>query len=221
MAEVYTSAVQRLLDLPEVFTGSDLTVKFQWTSATASTYLAKWRRANLVRSLGGRSDVHMNLLRNRGVSVEVALRRAYPRAIKVGVDVLRQAGWTTQLPSAVDVAIPQSSVPHALEGFVLSRRPERWYTSVFPGVEKVLSGIDQLKPAWALADMMARARDGRVVGAWLLDPEDLDMDSAFSDKEMKKALAQWGLGVADAATYEDFFEAWSATRNKANKTALQ
>lgn len=212
MGEVYVSAMQRLLDLPEVFTGSDLTVRFQWTSATASTYLAKWRRAGLVRSLGGRSDVHMNLVRNREVSPEVALRRAYPRAIKVGVDVLRQAGWTTQVPHAVDVAIPQSSVPHVLDGFVLSRRSERWYASVLPGVDKVLSGIDQLRPAWALADMMARARDGRVVGAWMMDPEDLDMDSVFSDKEMKKALANLGLNVADAEAYEIFFEAWSAAR---------
>lgn len=212
MGEVYISAVHRLLDLPEVFTGSDLTVKFQWTSAIASTYLAKWRRAGLVRSLGGRSDVHMNLVRNRELSPDVALRRAYPRAIKVGVDVLRQAGWTTQIPSAVDVAIPRSSAPHMLDGFVLSQRPERWYASVMPGVDKVVRGIDQLRPAWALADMMARARDGRVVAAWLLDPEDLDMDSAFSDKEMKQALAVWGLEVANAEAYENFFEAWSAAR---------
>ena len=212
MAEVYTSAVQRLLELPEVFTGSDLTIKFQWTSGTASTYLAKWRRANLVRSLGGRSDVHMNLVRNREVSAEVALRRAYPRAIKVGVDVLRQAGWTTQIPSAVDVAIPRSSVPHAVDGFVLSRRPERWYALVMPGVDKVTSGLDQLKPAWAFVDMVARARDGRVAGAWLIDPEDLDMDSVFSDNEMKKALLHWGFGTMNPAAYEALFETWSATK---------
>lgn len=212
MAEVYISAVQRLLDLPEVFTGSDLTVKFQWTSATASTYLAKWRRAGLVRSLGGRSDVHMNLVRNRELNPEVALRRAYPRAIKVGVDVLRQAGWTTQIPSAVDVAIPQSSVPHVVDGFVLSRRPERWYALVMPGVDKVNRGIDQLRPAWALVDMMARAGDRRVAGAWLIDPEDLDVDSAFSDKEMKNALLRWGLGAMNPAAYEALFETWSATK---------
>ncbi len=218
MGEVYTSAVQRLLDLPEVFTGSDLTIRFHWTSTTASTYLAKWRRAGLVRSLGGRTDVHMNLVRNRELSPEVALRRAYPRAIKVGVDVLRQAGWTTQLPSFVDVAIPSSSATHVLDGFLLSRRPERWYALVIPGVDKVLSGIDQLRPAWALADMMARARDGRVVGAWLMDPEDLDLDSAFSDKEMKKALANWGLEVADAKAYEALFEDWlTAKKNRSQK----
>ena len=208
MSEVYVSAVQRLLDLPEVFTGGDLTVKFQWKSATASTYLALWRRAGLVRSLGGRSDVHMNLVRNRAVSTEVALRRVYPRAIKVGVDVLRQAGWTTQFPASVEMALPQSSVPHAVDGFVLSRRAERWYAAVAPGVERVTSGIDQLKPAWALADMLARTRDGRVRGAWLIDPEDLDMESAFADKELPKALAQWGLGVMDATGYEGFYEGW-------------
>lgn len=200
--------MQRLLDLPEVFTGGDLTVKFQWKSATASTYLAQWRRAGLVRSLGGRSDVHMNLVRNRVVSTEVALRRAYPRAIKVGVDVLRQAGWTTQIPTTVEVAIPQSSAPHSVDGFVLGRRSERWYAAVAPGIERVASGIDQLKPAWALADMLARTRDGRVRGAWLIDPEDLDIDSAFADKEMPKALAQLGLDAMDGAGYEALYGAW-------------
>lgn len=212
MSEVYISAVQRLLDLPEVFTGGDLTIKFQWKSATASTYLAQWRRAGLVRSLGGRSDVHMNLVRNRAVSTEVALRRAYPRAIKVGVDVLRQAGWTTQIPTTVEVAIPQSSAPHSVDGFVLSRRSERWYAAVAPGIERVASGIDQLKPAWALADMLARTRDGRVRGAWLIDPEDLDIDSAFADKEMPKALAQLGLDAMDGARYEALYGAWRTVK---------
>lgn len=49
---------------------------FGWSSRTASTYLANWRRAGLVPSLGGRSDVHMNLVRNPIANPEGALRSA-------------------------------------------------------------------------------------------------------------------------------------------------
>ena len=37
---IYTSAMNRLVATPEIFTGGDLTVLFGWTSAICSTYLA-------------------------------------------------------------------------------------------------------------------------------------------------------------------------------------
>ena len=208
----YTSATQRLSTLPEVFTGSDLTIVFGWKSAVASTYLALWRKAGLVKSLGGRSDVHMNLVQNRGVNPEQALRRAYPRAIKVGVDVLRQAGWTTQIPSVVDVAIPKASGLHAVEGFHLRHRSDKWFEAVSSGVQKVTLGIDQLQPTWALADMLARAQDRRVQEAWLLDPDDLDLDAVFEDKSLPQAMAALGVAVHGPEDYEGLYAAWMGTK---------
>jgi hypothetical protein len=64
---IYTSAISRLGTLPEVFTGSNVTVLMGWKSGICSSYLAQWRKAGLIKSLGGRSDVHMNLVRNRQV----------------------------------------------------------------------------------------------------------------------------------------------------------
>ena len=175
----YTSAIERLRVLPEVFTGSELTVLFGWKSTIASSYLANWRKAGLVKSLGKRSDVHMNLVRNPRVNPELALRRAFPQAILVGVDRLRAAGWTTQIPTLPEVAIALSSSRYSIDGFALTVRPEKWFQTVKPGVEKVADGIDRLQPAWALADMVSRAQDRRVRHAWLLDPDDLDLRSAF------------------------------------------
>lgn len=208
-----TSAVQRLSALPEVFTGSDLTILFGWKSAVASTYLALWRKAGLVKSLGGRADVHMNLVQNRRVNPEQALRRAYPRAVKVGVDVLRQAGWTTQIPSAVDVAIPTASGLHAIEGFHLRHRSNKWFESVSTGTLKATLGIDQLQPPWALADMLARAQDRRVLDAWLPDPDDLDMDAVFADKGLAQAMAALGVSMKEAGDYEVIHAAWSSARH--------
>ena len=175
----YTSAIERLRVTPEVFTGSELTVLFGWKSAIASSYLANWRKAGLVKSLGGRSDIHMNLVRNPHINPELALRRAFPLAIMVGVDRLRAAGWTTQIPTLPEVAIALTSSRYSIDGFALTVRPEKWFQTVKPGVEKVAGGIDRLRPAWALADMINRAQDRRVRHAWLLDPDDLDLNSVL------------------------------------------
>lgn len=189
----YTSAAKRLGSLPEIFTGSDLTVLFGWTSQTASTYLANWRRAGQVKSLGGRSDVHMNLVKNRNANPELALMRVFPLAIKLGGDVLREAGWTTQIPQLLQVAVPQPGPVYAVTGFELTPRPVSWFRRVEPGILRAPGNIHRLQPAWALADMIARARDARVRNAWLLDPDDLDLAAARTDPFMPGALAAFGL----------------------------
>lgn len=195
--KTYTSASKRLEALPEIFTGSDLTMLYGWRSQIASTYLANWRKAGLVRSLGGRSDVHMNLVRNRHVNLEVALRRVFPLATKVGVDILREAGWTNQIPSLPEVAVPQPGPIYAVVGFALTGRPHKWFTKVAPGVQHVNDGLTRLKPAWALVDMVARALDKRVRHAWLLAPDDLDLGEAREDEALPAALAAFGVEEHD------------------------
>lgn len=189
----YISASKRLAELPEVFTGSDLTVLFGWTSAVCSTYLANWRKAGLIQPLGGRSDVHMNLVRNRQCNPLAALRRAFPRAVLLGVDRLREAGWTTQIPTRLEVALPVGSPRYSLPGFDLSTRSDKWFDRVAPGLDRSPNGIDSLRPAWALADMLARAHDKRIRTAWLLAPDDLDLASARRDKSVAAALQAFDL----------------------------
>lgn len=213
---IYTSALDRLAAIPVVFTGGDLTVLFGWTSAICSSYLAVWRKAGLIKSLGGRSDVHMNLLLNRDANPEAALRRAFPTAIKVGVDILREAGWTTQIPTLIEVAIPRSSSLYALADFAISTRTEKWFRRVAPGTERLSSGIDRLKPAWALADMIDRAYDRRVRGAMLLDPEDLDLECVRRDLATTPALQAFGLtknGLDDAG-YAQLYDKFKARQRE-------
>ena len=52
-ARKYTSAIDRLRQLPAIFVGTDLTLRFGWSPAAASVYLSQWRKSQLVRSLGG------------------------------------------------------------------------------------------------------------------------------------------------------------------------
>lgn len=192
----YTSAIERLRAVPEVFTGSELTVLFGWKSTIASSYLANWRRAGLIKSLGGRADVHMNLVRNPQINPERALRRAFPIAIKVGVDRLRAAGWTTQIAARPEVAIAPDSTRFAVEGFDLTTRSTKWFQTVRPGIDQAPDGLDCLRPVWALADMISRAQDKRVRHAWLPDPEDLDLPSTLdqaAQKDMHAAQLAFGL----------------------------
>jgi len=218
----YTSAIERLVGLPEVFTGGDLTVLFGWKSGIASTYLANWRRAGLVKSLGGRSDVHMNLVRNRQVNPELALRRAYPQAIKLGVDVLREAGWTTQIPTLTEVAVPASSASYALDGFEITTRTAKWFARVAPGIETVAQGVNRLRSPWALADMIARAQDARVRGAWLLDPEDIDLAAVREDADTLQALGAFGLRAdcAGDAGYAKLYDAFRTARHNPDRVRI-
>ena len=189
----YTSSFDRLRALPEVFSGRELTIRFGWKSAMASNYLANWKRAGLVQALGGRSDVYLNRVRNPQVNPEVAMRRAFPGAIKIGVDVLRSAGWTTQIPATPEVAVSAKTTWYAVNGFELTARSPAWFQAVRAGVEHAADGLDRLAPEWALADMIARARDKRVRKAWLLDPEDLAINRVVETKGLPKALASLGL----------------------------
>lgn len=192
----YTSAIARLRVLPEIFTGAELTVLFGWKSSIASSYLAQWRKAGLVKSLGGRADVHMNLLRSPQANPEKALRRVFPTAVKVGVDRLRAAGWTTQIAARPEIAIPPSSSRYSVENFELVTRPAQWFQTVKPGTDQAADGLDSLRPAWALADMVSRAQDRRVRNAWLPDPEDIDLpapDAAKAQQDLQTAWHAFGL----------------------------
>lgn len=193
MTQTYISATRRLNELAEVFTGRDLTVKFQWSAVTASTYLANWRKAGLIRSLGGHSDVHLNLVKNCTPNLEAALRRALPEACKIGVDVLREAGWTTQIVAQPEVAILPGSPSYKLADFQLVVRSAAWFARIAPGMLDQDNAAKRIVPAWALADMLARASDRRVRKAWLLAPDDLDLTAAQQAPQMRAALAAFDL----------------------------
>ena len=208
MPATYVSSVQRLRDLPAVFSGRDLTVRFQWPSATASQYLANWRKAGLIRALGGHSDAFMNLIVAPQPDVEQALLRALPEAVRIGADVLREAGWTTQIHRMPDIVVPLSSPRYKLADFTVQTRAARWFARVKPGLADAGQGVARLSPAWALADMMDRYLDRRVKGAWLLAPDDLELDEAAQAEGAQAALNAFGLDPASltAAGYARVYD---------------
>lgn len=212
----YTSAFSRLSELPEVFTGRDLALKYTWGQQMVSTYLSNWRKAGLIRSLGGHSDVHLNLVATKHPNVDVAVMRVWPLALRVGADVLREAGWTTQIPSAPELVIPADSRLFRVDGFTVTSRSATWFDKVRNAREQAPNAIPRLLPIWALADMIDRAMDRRLKSTWLLAPDDLDLSEAAQARDAGKALSAFGLSstVLTCSGYEqlydDFFSGQSA-----------
>jgi hypothetical protein len=193
------SAIERLQQLPPLFRGPDLTVRFQWTSKTASQYLYLWKRRELVQPLGGHSDVFANRLVEPNPNWEAAVMLAMPTATIVGIECLRRAGWITQVPSRPEVAVDATQPVYATDMFeVVSRRPS-WFTAIAGATESRAADADRsapvLRPAWALADMLQRAD----WGACGLQPDDID----------------WGVvGEADRSDLRQACDAFDLSQSK-------
>lgn len=184
------SAVERLLGLPEVFRGSELSARFSWTSKTTSQYLYLWRQRGLVSPLGGHSDVFVNTLVCRENRWGQALQMAMPSAIVMGLEALRAAGWITQVPRLPTVAVNRKDPVYATDRFEVCARSPAWFDTVRPGVMAV-QPLPVLHPAWALADLLHDSGWGECG----LTPDDIDtwMLSALDHQEWKAAALAFGL----------------------------
>jgi len=187
-----TSAIVRLQSLPPVFRGSDLTIRFQWTSKAASQYLYLWKRRGLVLGLGGHSDAYANLLMNPTPDWGKAVMAAMPSAVIIGIEALRQAGWTTQVPHRPTVAVNAKQGVFGIEPFEIAARAPKWFESASAGIqgERAL-GLPTLRPAWALADMLRTQGWGQCG----LRPDDIEWDQVGDSDEAdwQAACAAFGL----------------------------
>lgn len=194
------SAYERLAALPAVFRGTDLTVRFQWTSKTASHYLYLWKKRGLVSGLGGHSDVFANLVVSREADWEAGLRLAMPSAVRVGVDVLRRAGWTTQIPFLPSVAVNNAEATYQVDHFHVVPRPPGWFKVLAPGIQRPdPRGLAALAPSWALAEMIR----SEGWGACGLAPDDIYWDQVTDQDRIEWEAACDQLGLGDLAMNPD------------------
>jgi len=187
-----TSAIARLQSLPPLFRGSDLTIRFQWTSKTASQYLYLWKQRGLVQGLGGHSDVYANLLTNPAPDWGKATMIAMPTAVTIGIEALRQAGWTTQVPRRPVVAVNARQGVFSIEPFEIAPCEPKWFESVGAGVAgDRAAGLPALRPAWALAHMLRTEGWGQC-GLW---PDDIEWDQIGDrdEADWQAACAAFGL----------------------------
>jgi len=188
------SAIERLRSLPPVFRGSDLTVRFRWTSKTASQYLYLWKRRGLVDALGGQSDVFVNLLANPRPDWGKALLAAMPSAVVIGIEPLRLSGWTTQIPHRPSVAVNARQPVFKTEKFEVNSRDSAWFDTVRGGVSGDKNiGLPSLSPAWALADMLRESG----WGACGLFPDDIEWSEIGQADEDQWEAARKAFGLPE------------------------
>lgn len=180
------STTRRLQQLPDTFRGTDLTVRFGWSSAAASQYLLRWKRAGLVAPFGGHSDVFANLLRRDTLDWRQATRLAYPSGVLVGLEVLRGAGWITQIPSQPTIALPPRTPRYATPHVTIATRTRRWFQQRHDtrAIREGAAGLPELTPAAALADLLATEGWGHC---------GITPDELYLDAKARRLLTEGGL----------------------------
>lgn len=203
--KVYTSAYQRLMAMPEIFNAISFARLNNVTPKEASVYLSRMKTKKMVDSFDGRAKVYFNLVKNQQAKSDHiidGLKMIYPCAILRGESVLHNAGWTTQIPQRINIAVLESRSYINISEFVLSPKKQDWYDKVrshwlMPNnKEKIATfGLPALPPALALADLYHSKSD------WQPDPDDLDIDEQDWEA-IKKAFDFFKLDIPEK--YREF-----------------
>lgn len=173
----------RLLELPVVFSISELALAMSVTPLVASQYAWRWRSSGLIGSLGGKSGILFNLVRDpaamtSGTVWEQAVLKAMPSALAGGHEVLADSGISTQITHRRFLLVSNTDSLLEIDGAEIHRRPVPWLNRLAregaldnpdPGVL-----VPRLRPGAALADLV-------VYGLSPVDPEDVDMEALTPD----------------------------------------
>ncbi len=189
MAAKRISARERLLHLPVWFS---LGMACDITSVpreTMKVYLHRWKKMGVVEPFGRKTGVYFNRVLEPASRIETrvcALRWIYPEAVLVGDTILNAAGWTTQIPRQIHVAIIDQRTAHRLNGVQLHLRSRPWFARACPGLVPAGQGetglaLAELRPAWALADQIRR---GQEPDADDLEWDEIDVDAVLEAGRM-------------------------------------
>ena len=169
-----SSAIERLRDLPEAFTLAAFRRLTGFSENAAAVCLHRWKKKDLIEPAGERAGIYFNKLKNP--QPDTALRIAallyeYPSGILCGESVLHAAGWITQGPAQLTVAVLHRPSYVSFRGFEIRGRPLSWFKTVHDDVSAAerVYGMRALPPALALVDLYGDPK------AWHPDPDDLDV----------------------------------------------
>jgi len=128
----------------------------------------------------------------------------YPDAVLRGESVLHNAGWTTQIPQRLNIAVLERRSYITINEATLAPKKQAWYNTVRPYLLRPTNrdniatfGFPALPPALALADLYSKSG----IKDWHPGPDDLDIED--SDwKDVKKAFDILELAVPER--YREF-----------------
>lgn len=178
------SAIDRLGSLPDVFDLQLFHLATNIDKASAKVMLSRWASKGYIELAGPRAGIYFKRLgstMDRSEQVLSAVRLFYPSATWCGASVLHRAGWATQIPRQMHIAIEARPSLVQLNDVVFYERNLDWFKAVHEasGFEKqppAAGAIRSLKPEWALADMQVH-QDG-----WVPDEDDLDLPDGAGAK---------------------------------------
>jgi len=155
-----TSALARLRDLPEAFTFAGFCKVTRFSNKAAAVCLTRWKEKGLVEAAGERARLYFNKLKCNEVDGSLriaALLFEYPSAVLCGESVLHAAGWITQIPARLSVAVISRPSYVSLHGFDIHGRPLSWFKKIHPAVDpsadERVHGMRTLPAPLALADL--------------------------------------------------------------------
>lgn len=158
-----SNSFEKLRDLPDCFTDKTFLRKTGFLPQSAQVALSRMKAAGLIESAGNRSGIYYNLFKNKNAKDEQmvnALLFEYPSAVLCGESVLHNAGWITQIPSAISVCVLKRLSYQKIDGFSIFGRDVDWFKN---NHEKFLStetaefstfGLKSVTPEFALADLL-------------------------------------------------------------------
>lgn len=171
-----TSALDRLRELPEAFTFSGFCKLNGFSNAVAAVCLRRWKEKGLIEAAGDRARIYFNKLLSPEVDSTLrvaALLFEYPSAVLCGESVLHAAGWITQIPAKLSVAVLSRPSYVSMHGFEIRGRSLSWFRKIHPLIDRAertrVFGLRALPPEVALADLYADPK------GWHPDPDDLDI----------------------------------------------
>lgn len=190
-----SQAFKRLKEMPEVMTVNTITAMLKTTPKAASVYIARWREAGMIASMGERTGVHFNLVRNPNAPEERfydAIKLLFPEAVITGASAIHSAGWTTQIPRSLEIAILRRPSAPQIPGVEVQMRPRRWFAKVHDSLIRQ-GTLPTLHPAHGLADCWKRE-------TWQPDPDEIEWDEVRADA-LREAFRLHGVEIP-----EDYLE---------------
>lgn len=172
---------ERLRQLPEVFSTTEAATLFPDIDARM---IRRWKERGLIRPAGPWSKLYYNCvqLADWHVALAIVVRRVFPSAVLIGPNVLRRAGWTTQIARDLHIAVVTARTYARLDNVQVHPRPRTWYEQNSPFATS-MEGLPSVTAEQALWDCLEHRNE-----LWCPDPDDLDRTEC--GEELYEAFCQ-------------------------------
>lgn len=180
---------EHLNKLPDVFSVSEVKRYLGLNDDTARVYLSRWQARELIQPWAPRSGLYFNLVSNKNSPHDCfskAVTKCFPQAVLIGPQIIRAAGWITQISNTYTLALnvrptrgstlKGSGYPEP-NGVSFEYRPRTWWHAMLNNKKTLDSkmqnqfGLQAVSPGFALVDMWKNRKN-----EWFPDPDDLYLD---------------------------------------------